>query len=97
MAARSVAQAQEPRRAAEPWKQLIAQLGPPGARPSISRFSSGGFRMSKRTRYGDNSKRQQPVQQQRAEAARQATSQSKAAKSSDQQLQPQERSPDRKR
>lgn len=47
--------------------------------------------MSKRTRHADNSKRQQPVQQQRAEAARQAVSQSKAAKRSDQQ-QPQERS-----
>ena len=47
--------------------------------------------MSKRTRHADNSKRQQPVQQQRAEAARQATSQNKAGKRSDQQ-QPQERS-----
>ena len=47
--------------------------------------------MSKRTRYADNSKRRQPVQQQRAEAARLAISQSKAAKRSDQQ-QPQERS-----
>ncbi|WP_167772469.1 hypothetical protein [Ramlibacter henchirensis] len=46
--------------------------------------------MSKRTRYGDNSKRQQPVQQQRAEAARQAINQSKQAKSGEQQ--PQERS-----
>jgi hypothetical protein len=33
--------------------------------------------MSKRTRHADNSKRQQPVQQQRAEAARQAISQPK--------------------
>ncbi|HZY17838.1 MAG TPA: hypothetical protein VFE82_05110 [Ramlibacter sp.] len=41
--------------------------------------------MSKRTRYADNSKRQQPVQQQRAEAARQATGQSKAAKGHGQQ------------
>jgi hypothetical protein len=41
--------------------------------------------MSKRTRYGDNSKRQQPIQQQRAEAARQATSTAKATKRSDQQ------------
>jgi hypothetical protein len=39
--------------------------------------------MSKRTRYADNSKRRQPVQQQRAEAARQATSQAKAGKRSD--------------
>jgi hypothetical protein len=46
--------------------------------------------MSKRTRHADNSKRQQPVQQQRAEAARQATSQTKVGKRSDQQ--PQERS-----
>ena len=47
--------------------------------------------MSKRTRKADNSTRQQPVQQQRAEAARQAVSQNKAGKRSDQQ-QPQERS-----
>ena len=47
--------------------------------------------MSKRTRYADNSKRQQPVQQQRAEAARQATSTNKQGKRSDQQ-QPRERS-----
>jgi len=47
--------------------------------------------MSKRTRYADNSKRQQPVQQQRAEAARQATSKANAGKRSDQQA-PQERS-----
>ena len=40
--------------------------------------------MSKRTRYADNSKRKQPVQQQRAEAARLAIVQSKAAKRSDQ-------------
>lgn len=46
--------------------------------------------MSKRTRHADNSKRQQPVQQQRAEAARQATSQTKTGKRSDQQ--PQDRS-----
>lgn len=39
--------------------------------------------MSKRTRYADNSKRQQPVQQQRAEAARQAIAQSKSGKRSD--------------
>ena len=45
--------------------------------------------MSKRTRHEDNSKRRQPVQQQRAEAARQAISQARAAKRSDQQ--PQER------
>ena len=47
--------------------------------------------MSKRTRHADNSKRQQPVQQQRAEAARQASGQNKADKRSEQQ-QPQERS-----
>lgn len=47
--------------------------------------------MSKRTRYADNSKRQQPVPQQRAQAARQAGSQNKAGKRSDQQP-PQERS-----
>lgn len=47
--------------------------------------------MSKRTRHADNSKRQQPIQQQRAEAARQAVSQNKASKRSDQQP-PQERS-----
>lgn len=46
--------------------------------------------MSKRTRHADNSKRQQPVQQQRAEAARQAIAQSKSAKRSDQ-PQPKER------
>ena len=45
--------------------------------------------MSKRTRHADNSKRQQPVQQQRAQAARQASGQNKAVKRSDQQ-QPQE-------
>lgn len=47
--------------------------------------------MSKSTRHADNSKRRQPVQQQRAEAARQATSQNKVGKRSDGQ-QPQERS-----
>ena len=47
--------------------------------------------MSKRTRHGDNSKRQQPVQQQRAEAARIATSKTSVGKRTDQQ-QPQERS-----
>lgn len=41
--------------------------------------------MSKRSRHGDNSKRQQPVQQQRAEAARLATGTAKAPKKSDQQ------------
>lgn len=46
--------------------------------------------MSKRTRHADNSKRQQPVQQQRAEAARLASSQSKSAKRSEQPS-PQER------
>jgi hypothetical protein len=47
--------------------------------------------MSKRNnRSKDNSKRQQPVQQQRAQAARQAISQAKAGKRSDQL--PQERS-----
>lgn len=41
--------------------------------------------MSKRNnRSKDNSKRQQPVQQQRAEAARQAISQAKAGKRSEQ-------------
>lgn len=49
--------------------------------------------MSKRTRNTDNSKRQQPVQQQRAEAARQATSQNKVGKRNDQQR-PQERPQD---
>jgi hypothetical protein len=49
--------------------------------------------MSKRTSYSDNSKRRQPVQQQRAEAARQATSQVKAGKRTDQQA-TQERSAD---
>lgn len=43
--------------------------------------------MSKRTRHKDNSKRQQPVQQQRAEAARQAILQAKMSKASDQQRQ----------
>ena len=52
--------------------------------------------MSKRTRYGDNSRRKQPVQQQRAEAARQTIAQSKAGKRSDQQ-QPQERSTEKER
>lgn len=47
--------------------------------------------MSKRTRHADNSKRQQPVQQQRAQAARQATSQNKAGKRSDESS-PQDRS-----
>ena len=41
--------------------------------------------MSKRTRNKDNSKRQQPVQQQRAEAARQALLQAKAIKAGEQQ------------
>jgi hypothetical protein len=53
-------------------KQLIAQLGAADAPPSMA------F-MSKRTRYADNSKRQQPVQQQRAQAAQQVASQKKAA------------------
>lgn len=39
--------------------------------------------MSKRSRRTDNSKRQQPVQQQRAEAARQTAGQPKASKRSD--------------
>ena len=47
--------------------------------------------MSKRTRYADNSKRQQPVQQQRAQAALQVAGQKKTAKLGDQQA-PQERS-----
>ena len=46
--------------------------------------------MSKRTRHAHNSKRQQPVQQQRAEAARQALGQAKASKRGERQ-QPQER------
>lgn len=43
--------------------------------------------MSKRSRHTDNSKRQQPVQQQRAEAARQTAGQPKAAKRSDESMQ----------
>ncbi|HYF16928.1 MAG TPA: hypothetical protein VEA40_03605 [Ramlibacter sp.] len=39
--------------------------------------------MSKRTRHSDNSKRQQPVQQQRASAARQTIGQAKAGKRGD--------------
>jgi hypothetical protein len=39
--------------------------------------------MSKRTRYKDNSKRAQPVQQQRAEAAQQALAQKNVGKSGD--------------
>ncbi|MGZ5181521.1 MAG: hypothetical protein ACXWC2_13635 [Ramlibacter sp.] len=39
--------------------------------------------MSKRTRYGDNSKRQQPVQQQRAQAAARQLSAANAAKTRD--------------
>ena len=46
--------------------------------------------MSKRSRHADNSKRQQPVQQQRAEAARQTTGQPKASKRSEEAT-PQER------
>ena len=46
--------------------------------------------MSKRSRHADNSKRQQPVQQQRAEAARQSAGQPKASKRSDEAA-PQER------
>jgi hypothetical protein len=41
--------------------------------------------MSKRTRYADNSKRKQPVQQQRAQAALQMSSQKKAARPDDRQ------------
>lgn len=51
--------------------------------------------MSKRSRHADNSKRQQPVQQQRAEAARQAVSASKNAPRKDKQsgdVSPQEKS-----
>ncbi len=52
--------------------------------------------MSKRSRTKDNSKRQQPVHQHRAEAARQALSQSKASKNSEPQKQDrQERSADK--
>lgn len=47
--------------------------------------------MSKRSRRTDNSKRQQPVQQQRAEAARQTTGQSRNGKRSDEAA-PQDRS-----
>lgn len=47
--------------------------------------------MSKRTRHSDNSKRKQPIQQQRAQAAQQVTNQKKAARSGDSQ-QGQERS-----
>lgn len=43
--------------------------------------------MSKRSRQSDNSKRQQPVQQQRAEAARQTSGQPKATKRSDEPMQ----------
>jgi hypothetical protein len=39
--------------------------------------------MSKRTRYSDNSKRRQPIQQQRAQAAQQVLSQRKSNKSGD--------------
>ena len=39
--------------------------------------------MSKRTRHADNSKRQQPVQQQRAQAAQQALGQKRTAKTGD--------------
>lgn len=41
--------------------------------------------MSKRTRYADNSKRRQPIQQQRAQAAQQARSQKKAARTGEEQ------------
>ena len=43
--------------------------------------------MSKRTRFKDNSKRGQPVQQQRAEAAQQALANKNLGKRSDQQAQ----------
>jgi len=51
--------------------------------------------MSKRTRYADNSKRRQPVQQQRLESARLALLQSKAAKRSEPSPQERERSGDK--
>jgi hypothetical protein len=41
--------------------------------------------MSKRTRHADNSKRQQPVQQQRAQAAQQIAGQKKLGKAGEQQ------------
>lgn len=47
--------------------------------------------MSKRTRHADNSKRLQPVQQQRAQAALQASSLKKAAKLGDERQPAQER------
>jgi hypothetical protein len=50
--------------------------------------------MSKRTRHADNSKRQQPVQQQRAQAALQIASQKKGLKPSESPP-PQERSEQR--
>jgi hypothetical protein len=77
-------------------KQLIAQLGRAHTRPSIRGFNFDRHTMSKRTRHADNSKRQQPIQQQRAEAARQATSQNKVGRRSDQQR-PQERAGDEPR
>lgn len=40
--------------------------------------------MSKRTRYADNSKRRQPIQQQRAQAALLTRNQKKTAKAGDQ-------------
>jgi hypothetical protein len=54
-------------------------------------FNAKDHHMSKRTRHADNSKRQQPIQQQRAQAARQASGQNRAGKRSDEQ-QAQERS-----
>lgn len=64
-------------------KQLIAEVLRRSAAPSIGRFlNSMEHPMSKKTRHADNSKRQQPVQQQRAQAATKqslASKQSKAA------------------
>jgi hypothetical protein len=82
--------------AAALWKQLIAQLrGCIHAAYHGSLERSRKVPMSKRTRHGDNSKRMQPVQQQRAEAARLANSAGKAGKRSEQPA-PQERSPEKR-
>jgi hypothetical protein len=57
------------------------------------KLKKGKHIMSKHKRHTDNSKRQQPVQQQRAEAARLASSQAKATKR-EQETQKQERASD---
>lgn len=87
----------------ERWRgrmqQLMAEAAAGPGLPSMDRFhpplpTTRTRPMPKRHASKDNSKRQQPVQQQRAEAARQALAQSKGNRRGEPQ---QDRSPDKDR